>query len=247
MHRPLIRVADARDNDTVVDLSLRAWRPVFESYPSIWGRPLFERFYPDWAARQASDVANALNTSPTWVVAVNVTIAGFVNVTFDDQTLTGEIYMIAVDPNHQHRGLGSLLTQHALSQMRTRGMTLAILSTGGDPGHRRARATYERNGFTFPQVLYSMLLQTDLGEEPKLPSGAPRQSTPGSVQTQTSASGRSPTALDNRRFKVADVRGRSRSNPCALLPHGQRRGGCECTIDVSEGPIVGSLWFVVST
>lgn len=173
MHRPLIRVADARDNDPIIDLSLRAWRPVFESYPSIWGRPLFERFYPDWAARQASDVANALNTNPTWVVAVDETVAGFVNVTFDDQTLTGEIYMIAVDPDDQHRGLGSLLTQHALSQMRTRGMTLAIVSTGGDPGHGRARATYERNGFIpFPQVLYSMLLQTDLGEEPKLPSGA---------------------------------------------------------------------------
>jgi ribosomal protein S18 acetylase RimI-like enzyme len=163
MHPPHIRVADARDNDAIIDLSLRAWRPVFESYKPIWGRPLFERFYPDWAARQASDVANALNTNPTWVVAADDTVAGFVNVTFDDQTLTGEIYMIAIDPDHQHRGLGSLLTQHALSQMRARGMTLAIVSTGGDPGHGPARATYERNGFIpFPQVLYSMLLQTNL-------------------------------------------------------------------------------------
>ena len=173
MHPPLIRVADTRDIDPIIDLSLRAWRPVFESYPSIWGRPLFERFYPDWAARQASDVARALNTNPTWVVAVDETVAGFVNVRFDDQTLTGEIYMIAVDPDHQHHGLGSLLTQHALSQMRTCGMTLAIVSTGGDPGHGRARATYERNGFIpFPQVLYSMLLHTDLGEEPKSRSAA---------------------------------------------------------------------------
>ena len=162
MHPPLIRPAQARDNEPIIELSLRAWRPVFESYPAIWGRPLFERFYPDWAARQASDVTKALNTNPTWVVAVDEIVAGFVNVTFDNLTQTGEIYMIAVDPDQQRRGLGSLLTQHALSQMRTRGMTLAIVSTGGDPGHGPARATYERNGFIpFPQVLYSMLLQAN--------------------------------------------------------------------------------------
>ena len=78
---------------------------------------------------------------------------------FNNETRIGEIYMIAVDPDYQRRGLATLLTQHAISEMRSRGMTLAIVSTGGDPGHAPARATYERNGFiAFPQVLYSTLL-----------------------------------------------------------------------------------------
>jgi ribosomal protein S18 acetylase RimI-like enzyme len=90
---------------------------------------------------------------------VDATVAGFVNVIFDYESRVGEIYMIAVDPDYQRRGLATLLTQHAISEMRSRGMTLAIVKTGGDPGHAPARATYERNGFiALPQVLYSTLL-----------------------------------------------------------------------------------------
>ena len=126
---------------------------------TIWGRPLFERFYPDWRTQQATDVGKAVDANPTWVVTVDNDVAGFVNVTFNTETMVGEIYMIAVDPPKQRRGLATLLTQHALSEMRARKMTLAIVSTGGDPGHAPARATYERSGFVaFPQVLYSTLL-----------------------------------------------------------------------------------------
>jgi ribosomal protein S18 acetylase RimI-like enzyme len=159
MYATSVRVAGDRDTQPIVALSLRAWRPVFESFERIWGRPLFERFYPDWPTQQATAVGEALDTNPTWVVTVNATVSGFVNVIFNDETRVGEIHMIAVDPDCQRRGLATLLTQHAISEMRSRGMTLAIVSTGGDPGHAPARATYERNGFiAFPQVLYSTLL-----------------------------------------------------------------------------------------
>jgi len=159
MHTTSVRVADTRDNELVAALAVRAWRPVFESLEMIWGRPLFERFYPDWSTQQATAVADAMNANPTWVVSVDATVAGFVNVIFSDETRVGEIYMIAVDPDYQRRGLGTLLTQYAISEMRSCGMTLAIVKTGGDPGHAPARATYERNGFiALPQVLYSTLL-----------------------------------------------------------------------------------------
>lgn len=160
MQQTLIRAADARDGNSILDLSVRAWRPVFESFRSVWGEALYERFYPDWSSQQRADVSDALDTNPTWVAIIRNDVAGFVNVAFNDETRTGEIFMVAVDPNHQHRGLGHVLTQHALSEMRSRGMTLAVVSTGGDPGHEPARRTYERSGFTpFPQVLYSMLLE----------------------------------------------------------------------------------------
>ena len=159
MHSASVRVAEARDKEPIVALSVRAWRPVHESFEKIWGRPLFERFYPDWPTQQAAAVGEALDVNATWVVTVDATVAGFVNVIFNNETRIGEIYMIAVDPDYQRRGLATLLTQQAISEMRARGMTLAIVSTGGDPGHAPARATYERNGFTaFPQVLYSTLL-----------------------------------------------------------------------------------------
>jgi hypothetical protein len=43
--------------------------------------------------------------------------------------------------------------------MQARGLTLAIVATGGDPGHAAARATYEKAGFTgCPQVWYAKQL-----------------------------------------------------------------------------------------
>ncbi len=68
--------------------------------------------------------------------------------------------MIAVDPRVQRRGIGSLLTERALEEMRARDIDLAIVATGGDPGHAPARATYDKAGFTpVPQVWYSKLIR----------------------------------------------------------------------------------------
>lgn len=59
----------------------------------------------------------------------------------------------------QRRGVGSLLTEQALDEMRARGLDLAIVATGGDPGHAPARATYDKAGSTpVPQVWYSKLI-----------------------------------------------------------------------------------------
>ncbi len=55
--------------------------------------------------------------------------------------------MIAVDPGYQRSGVGSLLTSHALRWFADIGMALAMVETGGDPGHAPARRTYERAGF----------------------------------------------------------------------------------------------------
>jgi hypothetical protein len=52
------------------------------------------------------------------------------------------------------------LTQHAVEQMRAAGRELAIVNTGGDPGHAPARATYERAGFvSLPQRQYFLLIE----------------------------------------------------------------------------------------
>jgi len=154
-----IRLLEPGDVDTVVDLSLRAWEPVFASFEETWGEPLYQRFFPDWRAHQARDVRAALDANPTWVSTDAERATGFVNVVFDEAERAGEIYMIAVDPASQGRGLAGRLTEFALDEMRRRGMTLATVATGADPGHGPARRTYERAGFEpIHQVLYARLL-----------------------------------------------------------------------------------------
>jgi GNAT superfamily N-acetyltransferase len=44
-------------------------------------------------------------------------------------------------------GIGTALLTVALTWMRDAGMAVAMVETGGDPGHAPARRTYERLGF----------------------------------------------------------------------------------------------------
>lgn len=147
------------DGDAIVALALRAWEPVFASFERVWGHELYQRFFPDWRKQQAESVRAALDANETWVSEIEDTVAGFVNVIFDLDEKAGEIYMIAVDPTFQRRGIATELTEFALSVMRQRGMTLATVATGADPGHGPARQIYERAGFDpIHQILYAQVL-----------------------------------------------------------------------------------------
>ena len=144
------------DLDAVAALSLRAWAPVFASLESALGG-LFAVMHPDWRADQERAVreASATDGMHVWVAETDGEVAGFVAARLDQAERMGEIYMIAVDPNHQRAGVGSLLTSHALDWFRASGMRLAMVETGGDPGHGPARRTYEKSGFTaLPTVRY---------------------------------------------------------------------------------------------
>ncbi len=149
------------DIEQVVGLALRAWAPVHESMAKVLGESVAYRVYPDWAQEQAADVRKAFRSAEVWVAADNTTDAalGFVTLVFDKEAKSGEIDMVAVDPSRQGEGIGLALTQLALAAMKTRGCTLAELTTGGDPGHAAARALYERAGFTgLPLVHYYQVL-----------------------------------------------------------------------------------------
>ncbi len=71
------------------------------------------------------------------------------------ETESGEIYMLAVDPDYQQRGIGIALVDYAVDRITELGIPLAEIGTGGDPGHAPARRLYERAGFTpVPLVRY---------------------------------------------------------------------------------------------
>jgi ribosomal protein S18 acetylase RimI-like enzyme len=154
-----IRAASESDTQRIVELSLAAWAPVFDSFRSLMGETLYQRVHPDWEADQATSVRDALARHTTWVAVTAGRVCGFVNVNFDDAARAAEIYMIAVDPSAQRSGIGSRLTEYAIAEMRDRDIDLAIVATGGDPGHAPARRTYEKAGFTgVPQVWYTRLV-----------------------------------------------------------------------------------------
>ncbi len=154
---PTIRPLEAGDGDVVVDFSLRAWAPVFASIEHALGEKLFELQHPDWRADQARAVRAVLESDDdhVWVAEVAGDPVGFVAVTLHPDDNIGEIFMVAVDPEHQRCGIATALTDFALEQIRELGMSVAMVETGGDPGHAPARRIYEKAGFTlFPVARY---------------------------------------------------------------------------------------------
>ncbi len=144
------RLADA-DVEPVVALSLAAWAPVFAGIEAELGPTLHRMLFPDWRSAQARAV-EAVCRSPenhVWVAVDGDRPVGFVALRYvdEDAAPAGEIDMVAVDPAYQRAGVGAALVRHALDEIRTAGVGIAVLGTGGDPGHAPARALYESIGF----------------------------------------------------------------------------------------------------
>jgi len=114
---PLVRPLAAADLDAVVALALRAWEPVFASLETALGPRVYPLVLPDWRAAQAA--------------AVRATCT-------DRSTRSGP-------PTSAGAPRGS--PPPAVAWIEAQGVALAIVATGGDPGHAPARALYERLGF----------------------------------------------------------------------------------------------------
>jgi GNAT superfamily N-acetyltransferase len=153
-----IQPYDTTQLDAVIHLSLRAWEPVFNSIQEAMSADVYRIFYPDhWRVSQqkaVEDVCAAEGTN-VWVASEAGSTVGFVAAKLHPEDSMGEIYMVAVDPDYQGRGIGIALTEFALDWMKNAGMSIAMVETGGDRGHAPARHTYEKAGFKlFPVARY---------------------------------------------------------------------------------------------
>jgi len=145
--------------DAVIELSLRAWSPVFDSIQNVMNADIYLAFYPDrWnvSQKKAVEYVCAAEDINVWVAIDGEDFCvGFVAVKLHSEDSMGEIYMVAVDPDFQGRGIGTALTEFALNWIKDAGMAIAMVETGGDPGHAPARHTYEKVGFDlFPVARY---------------------------------------------------------------------------------------------
>ena len=146
----LIEPYDDSKLDAIVELSLRAWEPVFESLRDAMLPEVYRAFYrDDWrgAQRTAVESVCADEDVHVWVASEESRIAGFVALKLHPEDQMGEVYMIAVDPDFQRRGIARSLTSHSVEWFKNAGMSIAMVETGGDPGHAPARRAYESSGF----------------------------------------------------------------------------------------------------
>jgi GNAT superfamily N-acetyltransferase len=154
-----VRVQPYRQSqrEALVELSVRAWAPVFDSIAAALGPELFREQYPDWRASQSAAVVSACSDILMRILIANVDqhTTGFAALKLHTTDRMGEIYMIAVEPAWQRRGIAAALVKHSKMYFKESGMATAMIETGGDPGHAPARRLYESQGFTaFPSVRY---------------------------------------------------------------------------------------------
>ena len=148
----------------VLDLSLRSWEPVLKTMREEVPPFVYDSFYPDgWRERQLADLAAVLDDEPqnVDVCLVDDQVAGWICTRLHPEDSMGEIYVVAVDPEFQCRGIGQALMNHAFTRIRDAGMRMVMVETGGDSGHGPARASYESLGFQgWPVARYFKDLST---------------------------------------------------------------------------------------
>src|SRR4249919_299308 len=113
----------------VVELSLRAWAPVFDSMRIAMGPDVFHAFYrDDWRAAQRAAVESVCGNADiaVWVASDEGRIAGFVALRLHPEDQMGQIYMIAVDPDFQRRGIAARLINHSFDLFKEAGMSIAM-------------------------------------------------------------------------------------------------------------------------
>ncbi|MCP9489223.1 MAG: GNAT family N-acetyltransferase [Solirubrobacteraceae bacterium MAG38_C4-C5] len=145
----VIRRLEDADLGAVVAFSLAAWAPVFASLEGVLGPKVYGLLFPDWRSAQAKAVEATCRAAENevWIAVVGDRPVGFVAFGFIDEDAAGEVHMVAVDPAHQGAGVGASLMRHAIAEIEAQGVELAVVATGGDPGHSPARALYEKLGF----------------------------------------------------------------------------------------------------
>jgi ribosomal protein S18 acetylase RimI-like enzyme len=115
-----------------------------------------------WEDRKAEEIESFYRQNPDRVLVTELTgkVVGFASFSLDKERKMGVIQNNAVDPEFQNRGIGTAQIEHLLGIFKERGMNLAEVVTGLDPGYAPARCMYEKCGFepTQERVYYHLSL-----------------------------------------------------------------------------------------
>ncbi len=144
-----IREYKESDRPVITDITLRAWKSVFEGLEKSMDPAIYQVFVPDWQAEQMRSLKTVCESDDIKKIVAEVdhTLVGFSAISFHPEDFLGQVYMIGVDPDHQKHGIGIALMEESLRIIKEAGFQLAMVETGGDPGHESARRTYEKMGF----------------------------------------------------------------------------------------------------
>ncbi|HZN18816.1 MAG TPA: GNAT family N-acetyltransferase [Micromonosporaceae bacterium] len=155
----LIRSFAQHDLAQLTELTIETFRPFYEdSFRPLVGEVVFANQHGSWRDDYRRQLAELHDPSQHRYVAVAETeagVAGYVAFSADPARRSGSITILAVAAEHRRRHAGTALCEHAFAAMRTLGVEVVEIGTGGDPFHAPARALYERLGcIQLPVAVY---------------------------------------------------------------------------------------------
>ncbi|MEM8615532.1 MAG: GNAT family N-acetyltransferase [Pseudomonadota bacterium] len=104
------------DFEKAIDITERAWAPVFPLMQEDIPKYVYTSFYPEgWKKRQLQEVEAVCSDGETdvWVAEGDGRVLGYLGLRTHPEDSMGEIYIIAVDPSAQQRGVGKALMEFA--------------------------------------------------------------------------------------------------------------------------------------
>jgi len=146
-----VRPVRESDVKALVELTLLAFVPVFESFEVLLGSTIYGYIWPDWRKCQrdgVEEMCREAGKNPVLVAEAEGRPVGLVAYSIDAEANKGQTIFLAVHPEYQCHGIGTELNRRALAEIERAGVRMAVVETGGDPSHAPARRSYEKAGYT---------------------------------------------------------------------------------------------------
>jgi ribosomal protein S18 acetylase RimI-like enzyme len=155
----LIKSPTPSEIPKLIDIAIETFRPFYEDYVHpLMGDEVFQHQHGHWRGDYQRDIPtlDAPNVGRhTAVSEIDGVVAGFISWRVGIKPRHGEIYLLAVLPQYRRMGVGRQLCLHAIDAMKSAGVEVVEIGTGGDAFHTPARELYESLDFTMiPVVAY---------------------------------------------------------------------------------------------
>lgn len=146
----IFRESKRNDLPILEEIREKAFAPIFASFQKILGEQIYALAQEPEDIQQSELLRAMFSPDTVWqiyVAELSDEIVGFITIRLDHETKVGEIGLNAVHPSHSGVGIGTEMYKFATKIMKSNGMLVATVATGGDPSHAPARRAYEKSGF----------------------------------------------------------------------------------------------------
>lgn len=146
----VIRRANIADLPRLQEIRLNAFEPIFRSFREILGEVIYKVAQQHEDEAQAGLLPDMFKPESEWelfVIEQKTDVLGFISIKLNRSLRVGEIGLNAIHPNSAGNGIGTHMYEYAIEYMKSNGMKVATVGTGGDPSHSAARSAYRKAGF----------------------------------------------------------------------------------------------------